>query len=1367
MAVRDGGAWNEVNLALVAERSNCVLAADLDDDGDLDVVAVGPSNNLTAWYRNEGRGVFSTSVALAHVGNEPSVVRATDLDGDGHVDIIVGCKKDSHVYWLRGLGGGNFADAALILVAGSYLTDVNVADLDGDGYMDLLAASLNEGTYTWCRGHGQAQFDAPRLLSTRTQVRSIGAYDMDNDGLLDVVASSPGDNVIEWFRNLGNATFASESIQINTDKISSPALVVIDVDGDGDLDVVKSQPTANGAVSWCVNDGNGSFSTERVIVTGFDSPRYLAAADLDGNGWLDIVVGDRDAKHLLWLPNLGNGAFGPRRLIQGSLNTLRMVTTGDLDGDGQADVLCTKGEDEALWFRNEDSGASFAVRMLGISAVGSYTMAAGDLNGDGLLDVITASSTNDFLAWFPNLGAGRFATLDIISTLTLNPLSVHAADLDLDGHVDVLCASGTDDTVRWFRNTGYGASFVTALITDTAMGAFFVTAGDLDNDGWPDVLCSSVGDHVVAWYRNTGAGGFESARIIASQGNGGLEGTLALSLGDLNKDGWVDVVSTSYTGAVLLFPNRGAGNFDSPYVISSVLQSPTGVVLADVDGDGLRDIICAETAAGRIIWFRNKGAFSFSRLRILANPVAGPSLVATADLNRDGSLDFVSTNDLDDSVAWYANSGGGEFMPAVKLNGSISSPQGLALGDLDNDGDIDVTISTYETSFAGWYHLPGYQTEPYLVPERANASFWGLRVETHLLFLGLIDDLGTRQIQTYLLTDGRWSVLTYSHIVCTEPALNVPTSPSQPLLTTESGVLLPYLSEAGQVNLLVYYGLRLNLSSVVALPNVSTSTAMVMHGERLVYTRSNALHNNDTVVCSSLLVEAGSAVIHSASACLRLPSMVHACSTPQPPILFLGTNDSVLVFEAAASSDEFGLLRAQLQLQTSDDAAFLAVHEAMGNGFVLTMRLQNTLALAHWTYTSTLGVRLRTAILVGQCQEPLDVMAWSRSNTTVLVSCVGPEARVHVLLVNLATRVFVLIYRGPPDAPAVAGLAQFDDDALLILAHEVLRLDVPRFVAATAPVATDMTRTLAPLLNQTEFYLAPTRTELPEVPSQRATVPASTTTRAVELTTALSTTASLRSTTRDAARVDASSGSGQSEVIIAVVVALIAAIVVAVLWWWWWSRRANSSSSRSQAFRGKLFSDEGDGTVPMSAAGQLELCLSELDATLRREAFAQGAQLPAPQELPALVSLGGVLLLMRRVILCDGLVEDYRAVVQEVALMHRASHHPGIVSLLAVVHDSMPIALVLEYADRGDLRQFLRGQDGANLSEDAKLEMIAQFTSGLCHVHTCGLLHRDMASRNVLLFSSSHSEVPQAKLADFGCAFELNWAPPLGFHVIK
>lgn len=109
---------------------------------------------------------------------------------------------------------------------------------------------------------------------------------------------------------------------------------------------------------------------------------------------------------------------------------------------------------------------------------------------------------------------------------------------------------------------------------------------------------------------------------------------------------------------------------------------------------------------------------------------------------------------------------------------------------------------------------------------------------------------------------------------------------------------------------------------------------------------------------------------------------------------------------------------------------------------------------------------------------------------------------------------------------------------------------------------------------------------------------------------------------------------------------------------------------------------------------------------------------------------------------------DYKAVMMEAALLHTACDHTHVVRLLAVVDDSVPIGLVLELADLGDLRSYLRQQAGS-LSDDAKVELAVQITSGLRHVHDCDLVHRDLASRNVLLFRRTHA-VPLAKLGDFG-----------------
>ena len=188
-------------------------------------------------------------------------------------------------------------------------------------------------------------------------------------------------------------------------------------------------------------------------------------------------------------------------MITAAADYARSVYAADVDGDGDLDVLSASMRDHKIaWYENTDGAGTFGPQQVITSAVASpRSVYAADLDGDGDPDVLSAwgpVEDNWKIAWFENSdGAGSFGKQQVISTSASEPTSVSAVDLDDDGDLDVL-ATGYVSTVSWYENTdGQGAFGPQQVITTEAhpevFAAWSVYAADLDGDGDLDVLSAS------------------------------------------------------------------------------------------------------------------------------------------------------------------------------------------------------------------------------------------------------------------------------------------------------------------------------------------------------------------------------------------------------------------------------------------------------------------------------------------------------------------------------------------------------------------------------------------------------------------------------------------------------------------------------------------------------------------------------------------------------------------------------------------------------------------------------------------------------------------------------------------------------------
>ena len=410
-----------------------------------------------------------------------------------------------------------------------------------------------------------------------------------------------------------------------------------------------------------------SFGAEQVITNLADQPQNTTAADLDGDGDLDLLVVSSNNHTLSWFENTdGQGTFGTENIISNSLTFIRGATAADFDGDGDLDVAAAvTGSDSVVWFENTDGLGTFGTEQLISNLVdGSASVTAADLDGDGDLDIVQAAVLGDSISWFENTdGLGSFGTEQVITVLSDGIEDVITADFDGDGDLDILSASNNDNTVSWFENTDGLGSFGAEQIISTA-GVRTATAADLDGDGDLDVLVAKYWQDTVSWFENTdGLGSFGAEQTIHTE-FGGVSSVVA---SDLDGDGDLDVVAAATDDhTVSWFENiDGLGSFGSEQEISSLSTNAIDVVTADIDGDGDQDVVSSNFGNGTVAWFENTGVTGVLHNDIDAehDPMTAVLVTDVTDgllvLNANGTFTYTPDGGFSgvDSFTYKANDG--------------------------------------------------------------------------------------------------------------------------------------------------------------------------------------------------------------------------------------------------------------------------------------------------------------------------------------------------------------------------------------------------------------------------------------------------------------------------------------------------------------------------------------------------------------------------------------------------------------------------------------------------------------------------------------------------------------------------------------
>ncbi len=368
-----------------------------------------------------------------------------------------------------------------------------------------------------------AQFGSQQLISTDASgAQDVFAVDLDGDGDIDVLSASEGDNKIAWYENLdGLGTFSNQHI-ITDNLYGTRDVIAADIDGDGDMDVLATS-LGDDIVVWFENlDGLGNFGEQIIITNLTNGVVFIYSSDIDNDGDMDVLSASAFDDKIAWYENLdGLGDFGVQQVINENANDVRSVYTADLDGDGDLDVICPSssvGIGYPTWYENLDGLGNFGpeIEITQDTLGGSFTIAA-DFDNDGDMDVVNLEFGGNTIAWFENTnGLGDFGPKHVISTL-FHPLKVFAADFDNDGDIDLVSINHDNDgiTAVWLHENidGLGNFSEKQVISSDILGGRGIYAADIDNDGDMDVLSASTIDYKIAWYENLTILGVEETNV--------------------------------------------------------------------------------------------------------------------------------------------------------------------------------------------------------------------------------------------------------------------------------------------------------------------------------------------------------------------------------------------------------------------------------------------------------------------------------------------------------------------------------------------------------------------------------------------------------------------------------------------------------------------------------------------------------------------------------------------------------------------------------------------------------------------------------------------------------------------------------------
>jgi len=359
-----------------------IAISDFNGDGKPDIAVTDSSTQQVVVYLNKGDGSFSapitTNVQMTALGAGALV--AGDFNEDGKQDLILGtiAGLQADIY-LSGNGDGTFTEQTAL--AGSYGFVSGVAvDINHDSHLDFIAGG-NGSLYVYV-GDGHGNFQQQTL-------------------------SNPGPS----------------GLFIST--------VAADFNGDGKMDFATASPLMTSGVRIFLGDGDGTFSApsypkfsiNNIAIT----PQYLAAADLNGDGKQDLLVGFADSAAIYY--GNGDGTFNlsnlnfPATLPQTAFFAVPLVAAADMNGDGKIDVVIADDSSQTVDVDINNGSGTFPEQASpdfssGID-VGTSHLSTADLNGDGLPDIILTNYKTQNISIFLSIKPKTTPTVTL--TASSNP----------------------------------------------------------------------------------------------------------------------------------------------------------------------------------------------------------------------------------------------------------------------------------------------------------------------------------------------------------------------------------------------------------------------------------------------------------------------------------------------------------------------------------------------------------------------------------------------------------------------------------------------------------------------------------------------------------------------------------------------------------------------------------------------------------------------------------------------------------------------------------------------------------------------------------------------------------------------------------
>ena len=708
-----------------------IKSADIDGDGDKDFAVISTGGELT-WHEQISNTYWETHYISMDVNGYSLAI--SDLDGDSKLDIIATHSFNANsgqISWFKNDGNQNFTQTILSnsnIASGSNKT--LVVDIDNDNDKDIISSIA--GSIVILRNDGNENFINETTSidlgngSLNENTNDIEIIDFDNDGLLDFVVTTRGSDGVNWYKQNSNNTFTNTIIATGT----YVNIAVGDIDNDNDYDIITTRDNStsgpgNEIVTFLNSGDNSSFSSV-VFLSLYTELSYLNLADIDSNGYLDIVYFggeptnqyERAIRTILnpattfitEYPKIYNSSYYAD--INNSSNYVEFILD-DINQDSKIDIIQLNGGIGRInYYQNVDVNLStynFILHEVSNSCGNVNDLSISDLNNDSSLDVLVSSLHEHTLESFSNSGDNINFTNNIIDGIPKQYYSKNKIiDIDGDGDKDILSVNKNGGSEKGFYLYYYnGSSYSVITLQQINNGGELpenINYGDIDNDGDIDII--TISTHYIYLLVNNG-NSYDPP--ISLNNNSSLNSEIF----DVDNDNYVDII-LNHNNSLGYLKNNGNNTFSSFISFKDLnnndisISNGTGNLYnfkyIDFDNDSDFDVV---GIGANLLLFRNDGTNKYEEISLIQSQYRAGRDIEIVDIDDDNDNDIIVGGNF--GVYWAKNDNSTFTRQVISANseagtgtGSDANAFGVEIADMDDDGDFDVVYTSYTGNKVAW-----------------------------------------------------------------------------------------------------------------------------------------------------------------------------------------------------------------------------------------------------------------------------------------------------------------------------------------------------------------------------------------------------------------------------------------------------------------------------------------------------------------------------------------------------------------------------------------------------------------------------------------------------------------------------------------